>query len=235
MTGRKKNILTILLAALLLFSMLSISAFAEGASTDTFQIDVNMKDPNSDQVYDTQIYLYKVASAAIDETGNLHMEPVEQYKNLNFDSLTQEEVRNLLDELCKHIEYPGSAAETTDNLTPFLIQKPDATGMIHFTHLETGAYLLMKWEQEEPAKLEMQPTLVYLPGFSPEDSAWEHTVSVIPKFNWQPDATPVPPSIPSDPKLPQTGMVQWPIPILVLAGLFLLVIGYSMTRRGGQD
>ena len=243
MTGNKKNILRMFLAALILLPVLSGMVFAANPSKGTFHIDVNMKDPNSDNIYHTQVYLYQVASAVVDETNNLHMEPAELCKDLDFDGLTDEKVSGLLDELCKRIKYPGSVPETEPNLVPQAIQKPDKDGMIHFDNLDAGVYLLIKWAQEEPSELEMLPALVSLPTFDQESGTWESTIEVSPKFDWKteptptPDPTPDPTTPPTEPdaKLPQTGMLQWPVPVLVVAGLFLVVIGYAVIRRNRQD
>lgn len=235
MTGNKKNILTMLLAVLMMLPVLSTTVVAATPDSEMFSIDVDMKVPNSDEVYDAQIYLYKVASAKVDENGNLHMEPVELYKDVTFDNLTQEEVRDLLDKLCERIKYPGSVPETALNLAPLEIQKPGKDGMIHFDNLDAGVYLLIKWNCEALDKLEMLPSLVYLPSYNQESGIWEYTVNVAPKFSWNPDPPPVTPPTTPDSQLPQTGMVQWPVPVLVLAGLFLLVIGYGVIRRAKQD
>lgn len=37
------------------------------------------------------------------------------------------------------------------------------------------------------------------------------------------------------PKLPQTGMLWWPVPVLACGGLLLIVIGFVRRRRGEQD
>ena len=47
------------------------------------------------------------------------------------------------------------------------------------------------------------------------------------------DGPPPPPTEPPPPDLPQTGQLNWPIPVLVLAGLFLILIGL-LRRRGSE-
>lgn len=46
--------------------------------------------------------------------------------------------------------------------------------------------------------------------------------------------TPTNPSTPDEPKLPQTGQLWWPVPVLTAAGLLLIVAGL-LRRRGGKD
>lgn len=239
MTGNKKNILRMFFAALILLPMLSGMVFAANPNKGTFHIDVNMKVSNSDDIYHAQVYLYQVASAVVDETNNLHMEPIELCKDLNFDDLTDEKVISLLDELCRRVKYPGSVPETELDLVPQDIQRPGKDGVIHFDNLDAGVYLLIKWTQEEPSELEMLPALVSLPTFDQESGTWESTIEVSPKFEWETEPTPMPdpatpPTEPGD-KLPQTGMLQWPVPILVVVGLFLAALGYAVIRHNRQD
>lgn len=237
MTGSKKKSIALLLVVFLLLSVFGMSVYAAEPSENDFAIDVDMNDPNSDAVYDTQLSLYHVATAEVDEMGNLHMEPIALYEDLEFDNLTEDDVPMLLGELCERLQQPGSVPETELNLAPTGVKKPGADGMIHFHDLDAGVYLLVKWGNAEPMDLDMLPTLIYLPSYHHESDRWEHTATVVPKFDWQPDI-PIDPEQPDHPtpdvpdtKLPQTGMVQWPVPVLVLAGLAFIVIGSRMYRR----
>ena len=47
-----------------------------------------------------------------------------------------------------------------------------------------------------------------------------------------PTPTPPPDKPPEDPKLPQTGQLWWPVPMLVCAGMLLIIIGLLRRRRG---
>ena len=40
------------------------------------------------------------------------------------------------------------------------------------------------------------------------------------------------PDNPEDPRLPQTGMLWWPVPVLAAAGLLLIVMGCIRRRTG---
>ncbi len=231
MTGSKKKGVTLLLLLFLLFPARNVSALAVEADSKKFAIDVDLNIPNSEKVYNTQISLYHVATAEIDETGNLHMKPIKLYEDLVFDNYTEDKASSLLEELCGRLQQPGSVPDANLKLAPVKEEKPGIDGKIHFDHLEAGVYLLMKWENAEPASLKMLPTMVYLPSYQHESDRWEYTATVIPKFDWQPDKQPDQPTTVPDTKLPQTGMVQWPVPVLVLAGLLLIVIGYRLHGR----
>ena len=57
-----------------------------------------------------------------------------------------------------------------------------------------------------------------------------------PKFSW--DAKPLKPAVPSlkpDPSLPQTGQLNWPIPILIAMGLSLILLGGWLQRKSDHE
>lgn len=226
MASSKKS-RSFLLLFFLLFFTVSVSAFAMDIDSKKFAIDVDLHIPNSKKVYDTPISLYHVATAEEDEMGNLHMEPIELYKDLVFDNYTEEKAPILLKQLCARLQNPETVQNEALHLAPLREEKPGKDGKIHFNNLEAGVYLLVKWEDKEPANLNMLPIMVYLPTYHHQSDHWENTATVVPKFDWQTDKQPV--AVP-DTKLPQTGMVQWPVPVLVLAGLLFIVIGYRLHR-----
>lgn len=232
MTDGKRKLLPRLLAAFMLLPALTVTAFAGSSRPEAFRIEVDLRVPNSNDRYDTQIYLYQAADAQVDANGNLHMEPMEPFRDLTFDGLSQEQARKLTDVLCQRIHAPGT--ENGDTPAPVAIGRPEKDGRVRFDDLQAGVYLLKKWSSEAPERLEMIPALVYLPTYQSEGDRWEHTAYVVPKFSWRPDENPAPPPAPPDAHLPQTGMVQWPIPVLAVGGMFLLVMGYGMLRRSKE-
>lgn len=238
MTSNKTKPLLLLLAFLLVLPALSSTVLAATNDPESFhiQVDVNesISDPDTQARYNTKIYLYQVADATVDSNGNLHMQPVELYEDITFDGLAQDAVPDLVKELCERLDDPN-LSDTAPNLAPLAVETPGEDGVISFEHLDAGVYLLMKWSQDEPVKLEMLPVLVYLPAYHGESGMWQHSVTVYPKFAWTPDPPIDPPAITPDPTLPQTGMVQWPIPVLVLSGLLLFAIGYGMERRMKEE
>lgn len=230
MASKKRN-RSVLLFFLLFFTV-NVSTFAMDIDSKKFAIDVDLHIPNSKKVYDTQISLYHVATAEEDEMGNLHMEPIELYKDLVFDNYTEDKAPILLKQLCARLQNPEKVQNGTQKLAPLQEKRTGKDGKIHFDNLEAGVYVLVKWEDRDPAKLHMLPVIVYLPTYHHQSDRWENTATVVPKFDWKTDTKP---STVPDKKLPQTGMVQWPIPLLVLAGLVLVGIGYRLYRSGIED
>lgn len=221
-----------LLLFLLSFFIFSVPAFAMDIDSKKFAIDVDLRIPNSKKIYDTQISIYHVATAEEDEMGNLHMEPIELYKDLVFDNYTEDKVPILLKQVCARLQRPGTVQSENHQLAPLREERTGKDGKIHFDNLEAGVYVLVKWDNREPVNLKMLPIMVYLPTYHHQNDRWENTATAIPKFDWE---TETKPSKVSDKKLPQTGMVQWPVPILVLTGLVFVGIGYSLYRCGAED
>lgn len=52
--------------------------------------------------------------------------------------------------------------------------------------------------------------------------------------NTRSNGTPDTPS-PTDPKLPQTGQLWWPVPLLLMGGLLFLIIGVVCRKRKGHE
>lgn len=133
------------------------------------------------------------------------------------------------------------SAETAEKLAQFTAEKKitgtkqtiDKDGKVSFKNLEIGLYLLMQEdaaEGYEPAS----PFLVSVPGI--EDGRYVYDVDASPKLELEkaPTETTVPPTTkpPKPPKLPQTGLVQWPIPVLAISGILCLVLGWYFQLSG---
>ena len=58
-----------------------------------------------------------------------------------------------------------------------------------------------------------------------------------PDFPEQPDTpdNPVSPDSPDKPVLPQTGQLNWPVPVLACSGVLLFAIGWVLNRQGKKE
>ena len=63
-------------------------------------------------------------------------------------------------------------------------------------------------------------------GYKSEYSVYKNTTTITNKANWY---------IPPADMLIQTGQLNWPVPVLTSAGLFLLLVGCILLRRGKED
>lgn len=100
-------------------------------------------------------------------------------------------------------------------------------GEAAFTELELGLYLLV---QDEPADgyHKAAPFMVSIP--MNENGTYIYTVDASPKVELQKapiPETPVTPR-PDGPALPQTGQLNWPIPVLAVLGLGLFCAGWLL-------
>ncbi len=108
------------------------------------------------------------------------------------------------------------------------------SGEISFTNLELGLYLLV---QEKPADdySKIEPFLASIP--MKEGGVYVYDIDAEPKLELKKEPRPEPPSEPvkpSGPTLPQTGQLNWPIPILLMLGLCLYFTGWLL-RFGKKD
>lgn len=122
-------------------------------------------------------------------------------------------------------------------LSPEVTVTTAAGGRAVHEPLAAGLYLLTAAPcQKGSYTYTAAPALVGLPLEQP-GGGWQYTVTAAPKLART--GTYVPPAIiiPDNPaptpadKLPQTGLLQWPIALLAAAGLVLLAVGGALRRR----
>ena len=112
-------------------------------------------------------------------------------------------------------------------------------GQVIFDDLVLGLYLLVQY-QAAPGYSEASPFLVSVPRM--ENGEYRYDVNASPKVELTPEPTepsePTTPPTEPDPSLPQTGQLNWPIPILATAGLVLFATGwvlYSMQKKDSYE
>ncbi|MGN0479892.1 MAG: pilin N-terminal domain-containing protein [Hominenteromicrobium sp.] len=109
-----------------------------------------------------------------------------------------------------------------------------ADGTVRFEKLEIGLYLLVQNTAAE-GYAKANPFLVTVP--KTENGEYVYTVDASPKVALQPEDTPAPSPTPGpeEPNLPQTGQLNWPVPVLAAAGLLLFAAGWAMCFRRKKD
>ena len=103
-------------------------------------------------------------------------------------------------------------------------------GTAVFTDLETGLYLIVQTEASDGYK-PLKPFLVTVP--MNENGKYVYEVNAAGKFQPQPDNPdkpdkPTTPQKPSEPTLPQTGQLNWPVPVLAALGLMVFSAGWVL-------
>jgi len=113
---------------------------------------------------------------------------------------------------------------------------PIADGTAKFENLETGLYLVYQTQQDASGGFApIKPYLISVPYLS--GGKYVMDVTAKPKVPLE-EAPPVPtepePTKPTDSQLPQTGQLNWPVPILVVGGLVLFLLGWFLCFDGNK-
>lgn len=110
----------------------------------------------------------------------------------------------------------------TQNI-PGQTQPMDETGTVRFAPLETGVYLIVQGETS-PGYEPVRPFLVTVPLTVGESVYYD--IDASPKVALTPEpSAPTTPTEPTDPWLPQTGQLNWPVPVMAVAGALLFGAG----------
>lgn len=112
----------------------------------------------------------------------------------------------------------------------------DAHGGVTFDGLDAGLYLVVRTKAglQNEAYLS-DPFLASVPMIVENEIFY--TVTAFPKYGWLPEAPEypeMPPVTPQTPMLPQTGQLKWPVPVLMLLGSALILIGLRKNRQTAE-
>lgn len=229
------------IAMLLMLPMLCLPVFAAGAmGTLNLKCSTHI---NGERYYFSgdEFSILKIADASvITENGqaSISYTTLPEYSEFDCDwgKLTAEEAH----EKAKALEKLGTPAGGYNGTAVI-----DASGNASFAGLEEALYLVVRTKAAlSNQAYSSEPFLVSIPLLW--DGELQYVVSASPKYGWTP---PVPdkPSTPDtvDPevqvtptkpasnalKLPQTGQLNWPVPILLLAGGLLILIGWKQYNQ----
>ena len=129
-------------------------------------------------------------------------------------------------------DLPRALAELakTKNLEGITLKLDDG-GKVKFSELELGLYLLIQ-QEAAPGFKKVNPFLVSVP--QNVDGHYIYDVDTAPKNLPGPDEEttppppPPPPTGPDGPDLPQTGQLNWPVPVLAVTGMALFLFGWVL-------
>jgi hypothetical protein len=105
-------------------------------------------------------------------------------------------------------------------------------GKATFSGLSTGLYLIVQ-NKAATGYSAMKPFLVSVPYM--EDGTYQYNVTAAVKSELEREPEKAKPPKPADPSLPQTGQLNWPIPLMVASGLALFVIGWVLCFGKKRD
>lgn len=126
-------------------------------------------------------------------------------------------------------ELPDTLAQYAEKQKlPGITQDIGSDGKVSFQNVSPGLYLIVQNKAAEGYN-KAESFLVSLPYM--ENGSYVYNVDASPKVELEKEpAKPVTPSKP-DPSLPQTGQLNWPIPVLIIAGLLLFSVGWALRFR----
>lgn len=126
--------------------------------------------------------------------------------------------------------------------------KTQDDGCATFKGMDAGLYLVVP--QEYKGYYTLEPYLISLPQWNASSEVWENQVEAVPKTELRKKPTEseteteeTEPSTggskgkiyPTAKRLPQTGQLKWPIPILLLAGGTLVLVGWVLMKKAKKN
>lgn len=169
--------------------------------------------------------LFKVADVVVDNGYKFVVD--ERFAAAGEIPATDEELDSANLELAKEMAEIASGYEFDE--AP---QQMDTEGRVSFGGLSVGLYLVMQAKTgtgENEFKIE--PFLVSIPRRNPDGSLVYDVTGESKPINiaWN---YPEPPEEPDRPdRIPQTGQLWWPVPVLCAAGALLIVAGIAARNR----
>lgn len=119
--------------------------------------------------------------------------------------------------------------------TPVTVGGNGKKGIAEFRNLSFGLYLVAQKTAASGYKMTAS-FLVSVPYL--EDGAYVYNVKADPKTDLEREVVPAPTEKPSTPsgggKLPQTGQLWWPVPVLICMGLGCIAVGLIRRREGSE-
>ena len=103
-------------------------------------------------------------------------------------------------------------------------------GQAVFHDLQHGLYVV--WQAKSDASkgyMPISPFLLSVPRFV--EGEYQLDVEADPKVALETVPPTTAPHPPRDPELPQSGQLNWPVPVLAVSGAFLLILGFVILSR----
>ena len=222
MEPMKKYSICALLTILCLTLFLPVGVRAQSAAELEMDrlgsVSVTLKTSAGQPVPGSELELLQVAALKL-EDGNMTYVPVNGFEtvsvSLDADSL-------LAAATAKKIA--AAVPETAVGQE----KATDKNGKATFEGLPVGLYLVR--QTATAGYTAMEPFLVTLPGS--EDGQWLYEIDASPKTGTvQPDTGTTPTTKPMGKRLPQTGQLLWPVPVLAAGGIVFFLLGWLITRK----
>ena len=217
-----KNRIVASLLAVLLLCVLPVTAYAYETPDESEKgtITVEMK-YDGKAVTGGTLTAYRVGQVQEDD-GNYRFAqtPAMETFSGNYDDISSAKLAEEVAVFVKKNEIPAyQVVENTE-------------GKAVFTNLELGLYLIVQTKASDGYE-PLKPFLVSVP--MNENGHYVYEVNAEGKFQLHQEPKPTTPPKPSEPTLPQTGQLNWPIPVLVVLGLSLFSTGWLLRFGKKKD
>lgn len=110
------------------------------------------------------------------------------------------------------------------------ITEPVKEGEAVFAEVEPGLYVVVQNEAAEGFE-KMSPFVISMPKF--ENGTYVTDIKAEPKPSLE--KAPEKPEKPQDPTLPQTGQLNWPVPVLAVGGVMLFALGWVICFKKRKE
>ena len=220
----KKHLISALLALLVLLCLPLSTAAAHPVPdlTRKGSITITMKYKGK-PVSGGTLALYRVGDVHEDD-GNYSFVPVKGLEALDYSDIQSPDLAKAA---AKAVEEKKIAAVKTVTI--------GSSGTAEFSDLALGLYLVAQKTAASGYKMTAS-FLVSVPYL--EDGAYVYNVKADPKTDLEREVKPTPTQKPSTPsgggKLPQTGQLWWPVPVLICMGLGCIAVGLIRRREGSE-
>lgn len=226
MKMRRARITVLLIAIVCMAALFTATALADGAVDTNRLVSLTVSyQYNGKAIPNVEFYVFRVADVGTDGRFTLAGDFVGFNGNVN--GLKSADEWN---KQTTALEQYAAA----NNIKPAYTGVTGSDGKVLFPGkgeaMMPGLYLMTCGETKINNDIyTSQPSLISLPN--EENGSWQYDVAVNAKCGQRPVPTVPPVPTPPPEKLPQTGMLWWPVPVLVLAGLVSLAIGVTVRRR----
>lgn len=221
----KRRILPLIIAIFLMFCM-NISVCAHEVpelKNGTISFSIYWKE---EPLNDGSLTIYRVGDI-VENDGNYSFALIEKLKasNISLKNIEDSKLAKTLAERVKEKGIDGTTVSIKD-------------GKAYFKDVVPGLYVVVQNKASSGFET-MSPFLISMPRF--EDGSYKNEIKAKPKVSLKKEPEESPKEEPSQPPkipnatLPQTGQLNWPVPILAVLGMALFGFGWILYFRKKKD
>ena len=211
-----------ILMALCLFCGVTVGAYAhevpDGSRKGTITVEMKY---NGNDVPGGALTAYRVGEVQ-ENNGDYSFVKTAGMEGFNgsYENIGSADLAEAVADFVTQQKLPAYAAAKNEN------------GKAVFSDMEPGLYLIVQTEKSDGYEA-MNSFLVSVP--MNEDGHYVYEVSAEGKFQLAQEPKPTTPDKPKDPTLPQTGQLNWPVPMLAVMGLCLFAVGWMLRFGRRKD